>query len=232
MAAKYEAVLESLSARIEKMSAGERLPTEQQLASDFGVSNMTVRRAIEVLSNAKRIVGVPGRGLFVARPAVVKQMTVASFTDSMRAAGLTARADVLSMAQRRSTKEEADGLEIPPGDPVYFIERVRFGGDVPLCIDRSLLPAHLFPGLLGMDLTGSLYEVLSRKYDVHLSRAESRVSAVLPAADDAGLLEIDPATPCIRVVARGVAADVGVVEQTASLYRGDRYELLIGPTSG
>ncbi len=231
MAAKYEAVLESLSARIERMTAGERLPTEQQLASDFGVSNMTVRRAIEVLSNAKRIVGVPGRGLFVARPAVVKQMTLASFTDSMRAAGLTARAKVLSMAQRRSTKEEAEELEIPAGDAVYFIERLRFGGDVPLSIDRSLLPAHLFPGLLGVDLTGSLYEILARKYDTQLSRAESRVSAVLPSQDDADLLTIDATTPCIRVVAKGATADVGVVERTTSLYRGDRYELLISPAS-
>lgn len=229
MAGKYEAVLEDLSARIEKMSAGERLPTEQQLATDYGVSNMTVRRALEVLSNAKRVVGVRGRGLFVGRPAVVKQMTLASFTDTMRAVGLTAHAVVLSMAQRASTPEEAETLELSAGAPVFSIERVRYGGDVPLCIDRSLLPAHLFPGLLGVDLTGSLYEVLGRKYDIHLSRAESRVSAVLPSPEDANLLDIDTTTPCLCVVAKGAAADVGVVEWTSSLHRGDRYELFIGP---
>jgi len=67
MAAKYEVVLKELSAAIAEMRPGDQLPTEQQLAEQFGVSNMTVRRALEVHSKTKRIVGIRGRGTFARK---------------------------------------------------------------------------------------------------------------------------------------------------------------------
>ncbi|PDQ35310.1 MAG: hypothetical protein B5766_06845 [Candidatus Lumbricidophila eiseniae] len=230
MAAKYEVVLTELSATIAEMRPGDQLPTEQQLAEQFGVSSMTVRRALEVLSKTKRIVGIRGRGTFVAEPAVTKRMTLASFTDSMRAAGRTARAEVLSTSTARSDPETAAQFDIDESAPVFRIERLRFGDDTPLCIDRSALPTELFPGLLGNDLSGSLYEILMRRYGVSLSRAESRISAVMPSPEDAGLLRIEAGVPCLRVTARGSAASGEIAELTTSLYRGDLYELLVEPT--
>lgn len=227
MAAKYEVVLQELSATITEMSPGDQLPTEQQLAEQFGVSSMTVRRALEMLITAKRIVGIRGKGTFVARPSVTKRMTLASFTDSMRAAGTVARAEVLSASVGRASGETAEWFG--ETSSVYHLERLRFGDDVPLCIDRSALPADIFPGLLGEDLSGSLYEILMRKYRVGLSRAEARVSAVLPSAEDAALMNIDPGVPCIRVISRGSTGDGVLAEVTTSLYRGDVYELLIEP---
>lgn len=229
MAAKYEVVLKELSATIAEMRPGDQLPTEQQLAEQFSVSNMTVRRALEVLSNTKRIVGIRGRGTFVSEPAVTKRMTLASFTDSMRAAGRSARAEVLSASMARSDLETATQFDIEESAPVFRIERLRFGDDTPLCIDRSTLPADLFPGLLGNDLSGSLYEILMRRYSVTLSRAESRISAVVPSAEDAKLLRIGTGVPCLRVIARGSTASGAIAEITTSLYRGDLYELLVEP---
>lgn len=227
MAAKYEIVLQELSADISELSPGDRLPTEQQLAERFAVSTMTVRRALDVLSRAKRTVGIRGRGTFVARPTVTHRMTLTSFTESMRAAGSVARAEVLSAGVARAQGDAADWY----GDDssVYTLERLRFGDDVPLCIDRSVLPADLFPGLLGEDLSGSLYEILLRRYQLTLSRAESRVAAVLPSAEDATLLGIAPSVPCIRVQARASTDDGTLAEVTTSLYRGDVYELLVEP---
>ena len=229
MVAKYEVVLKELSAAISDMHPGDRLPTEQQLAEQFEVSSMTVRRALEVLSSTKRIVGIRGRGTFVTEPAVTKRMTLASFTGSMKAAGRTARAEVLSAGIGRVDLETSVQFEIATSASVYRLERLRFGDDTPLCIDRSVLPAELFPNLLASNLAGSLYEILSRRYGVSLSRAESRVSAVLPAAEDAELLCIDSGVPCLQVISQGSTADGVMAEITTSLYRGDLYELLIEP---
>ncbi|MCM3778596.1 GntR family transcriptional regulator [Microbacterium hydrocarbonoxydans] len=229
MAAKYELVMKELSAEIAGMRAGDQLPTEQQLAARFNVSSMTVRRALEALTHAKRIVGIRGKGTFVAEPALTKRMTLASFTESMRAAGRTARAEVLSAGIAPASADVADGLGLESAASVYTVERLRFGDDTPLSIDRSQLPAELFPNLLGNDLTGSLYEILRRRYDVHLTRASSRVAAVLPTEREAELLGITADQPCLRVVARGSLGDGRVVEVTRSIYRGDLYELLIEP---
>ncbi|RFA18822.1 GntR family transcriptional regulator [Subtercola boreus] len=225
---KYESVLKDLSVSIATMRPGDQLPTERQLAAQYGVSNMTVRRALDVLSSSKRIVGIRGRGTFVAQPTVTKQMTLASFTSSMLEAGMTARAQVLAMELKPADDKAREMLGLDEGAQIITIDRLRFGDDTPLCIDRSMLPAERFPGLLGNDLSGSLYEVLYRRYNVELSRAESRVSAVLPSHEDAQLLRIPLTTPCLRVISQGSTIDEAVVENTVSLYRGDLYELLIG----
>src|SRR5690554_2914764 len=94
--AKHQVVLEALSTTIAKMQPGDKLPSEDQLSMDFSVSPMTVRRALQVLSDANRIVGIRGKGTFVSQHSVTKRMGSISFTESMRAAGMTARADLLS----------------------------------------------------------------------------------------------------------------------------------------
>ncbi|NEN04981.1 GntR family transcriptional regulator [Diaminobutyricibacter tongyongensis] len=232
MVAKYEEVLKDLSLTIADMQPGERLAGEQALAAHYGVSAMTVRRALQVLIQAKRIIGIRGRGTFVAEPTVTKRMVMASFTDSMKAAGMTAHAKVLSASIGPGGADAARELGIAKADQIITVERLRFGDDVPLSIDHTVLNATTVPGLLGEDLTGSLYELLHRKYGMTLSRAESRVSAVLPTAEEAALLQITQSQPCLRVHSRSITDTGGIAEQTTSLYRGDRYELAINPDAG
>ena len=227
--AKYEEVLKDLSQSIAQMQPGERIAGEQALAAQYGVSAMTVRRALQVLIQAKRIVGVRGRGTFVAQPTVTKRMVMASFTDSMKAAGMTEHAKVLSASIGPAAPEAAADLGIQKNDQIVTIERLRFGDDTALSIDRTVLNAGSVPGLLGEDLTGSLYDLLYRKYGMNLSRAESRVSAVLPTPDEAALLKILPTQPCLRVHSRSITDEGAIAEQTTSLYRGDLYELAINP---
>ncbi len=227
--AKYEEVLKDLSQVIAEMQPGERLSGEQALAEQYGVSAMTVRRALQVLIQAKRIVGIRGRGTFVAQPTVTKRMVMASFTDSMKAAGMTPSAKVLSASLGAASAEAAADLGIQPGDQIITLERLRFGDDVALCIDTTILDARTVPGLLGEDLTGSLYELLYRRYGMTLTRAEARVSAVLPTAHETSSLQIVPSQPCLRVHSRSLTDKGTIAEQTTSLYRGDRYELAISP---
>lgn len=227
--AKYEEVLKDLSLSIAEMEPGERLASEQALAAQYGVSAMTVRRALQVLIQAKRIVGIRGRGTFVAQPTVTKRMVMASFTDSMKAAGMTAHAKVLAASIGPATAEAASDLGIGRHDQIITIERLRFGDDTALSIDRTVLNAETVPGLLGEDLTGSLYELLYRRYGMTLSRAESRVSAVLPTPQQAELLKIPHSQPCLRVHSRSITDQGIIAEQTTSIYRGDRYELSINP---
>ena len=228
MPPKYETVLKGLSQMISSMQPGDRLPSEQEIALEYGVSNMTVRRALDVLSAAKRIVGIRGRGTFVAQPSLTKQMTLSSFTESMRAAGMTARAEVLRMSLETASDATAERLQLEPGAQVLLIDRLRLGDDTPLSVDRTVLPAERFPGLLGYDLRGSLYDLLSQKYGVELSRADSRIAAVAPSTTDARLLNIPETTPCLRVRARGLDAQGEIIEATSSIYRGDLYELNVG----
>lgn len=72
-------------------------------------------------------------------------MTLASFAESMRAAGRTARAEVLSASVAATQTEIATELGIAPESSIYTIERPRLGDDTAQCIDRSRLLSAIFP---------------------------------------------------------------------------------------
>jgi len=231
MVSKYQAVMSQISARIDQMEAGDRLPTEQDFVKEFAVSAMTVRRALQGLLDAKRITAVRGRGTFVAPSRVSRKMTLASFTESMLSAGIVPSAQLISASISRADDETAGALGLEGAQLVYQLQRLRLGNNAPYCVEYTTLPASSFPGLLGEDLTGSLYGLLQRKYGVVLERGESRISAVHPTPEQAELLDIPLEAPCLAVHTRtGNANSTSTpLEISVSIYRGDRYELVVNP---
>lgn len=83
---KYERIREAIEVMVAEAGPGARLPTEKELARRFDASAMTVRRALQVLSEAGQLYGVPGKGIFVARSRVTKVACVS--TPSRRRCGL------------------------------------------------------------------------------------------------------------------------------------------------
>lgn len=225
MTPKYLKVLQELSARIDGMDPGDMLPTEEELSREFGTSPMTTRRALTILLDAKRIIGIRGKGTFVAEKPLVRSLSLKSFSESMRSVGRTAHSRVLAVSMAPANRQAVDEIGVTLGDQVFHIERLRFGDEVPVSVDRTVLPAARFPGLLGHEMTGSLYALLLDQYGVAIERATSSIRAVLPDDADAGLLELPAASPCLLVHARALDQDGVVVESTHSLYRGDLYEL-------
>ncbi|MGM7680329.1 GntR family transcriptional regulator [Microbacterium sp. A94] len=227
MVAKYQQILHTLSSRIDTMSAGDALPSEEELSKEFGVSPMTTRRALTILLDAKRIVGIRGKGTFVAQRPMTRTMTLMSFSEAMRSHGRVPHSQVLGMSMEPADEETAASLQVAEGTHVYSIRRLRFGDDAPIGVDVSTLPADRFPGLLGHDLSGSLYTVLRDHYSTNIERATSRISAVLPDAETAGMLDIETGTPCLAVKATAKDEHGTIAETTRSLYRSDLYELTV-----
>ncbi|SJN20845.1 Predicted transcriptional regulator of N-Acetylglucosamine utilization, GntR family [Microbacterium esteraromaticum] len=227
MVAKYKQILQTLSSRIDGMNPGDALPSEEELSKEFGVSPMTTRRALTILLDAKRIVGIRGKGTFVSQHPVTRTMTLMSFSEAMRSQGRVPNATVLGMSMSPADANTAEILGVPTGTNVYSIRRLRFGDDVPIGVDESLLPADRFPGLLGQDLGGSLYAVLREQYDTAIERATSRITAVTPSPETASLLELGVNTPCLAVHATAKDEHGAIVESTRSQYRGDLYELTV-----
>ncbi|OJU41113.1 MAG: hypothetical protein BGN97_17310 [Microbacterium sp. 69-10] len=227
MVAKYQQILHTLSSRIDAMSPGEALPSEEELSKEFGVSPMTTRRALTILLDAKRIVGIRGKGTFVAQRSMTRTMTLMSFSEAMRSHGRVPHSQILGMSMGPADADTASALQIDEGVHVYSIRRLRFGDDVPIGVDETALPADRFPGLLGHDLTGSLYAVLREQYGTAIERATSRISAVIPDAETTELLQLADGTPCLAVRATAKDEADTIVESTRSLYRGDLYDLTV-----
>jgi GntR family transcriptional regulator len=186
---------------------------------------MTARQAVEHLVSEGRLYRVQGKGTFVARPKIDMPLRLTSFTEDMRARGLTPGSRDLGRREIAASSAVARELNIDTGDKIFVIERLRTADGVPMALERSHIPAHLAPELLGMSLVErSLYEVLAAHYGLVLDRGEQVIEAGIADSGDAGLLGLAAGSAVLLLQRHTWAGDVAV-EYAVSTYRADRYQL-------
>ena len=222
---------EGLADRIEsgRLAAGERLPSERDLALALSVSRMTVRQALASLAARGLVERGVGRGTFVREsPRVVHDLTrVAGFTEEAERQGLEAGAQILAAAEQRAPAQVAQMLGIEAGAPVVRLERVRLGGDQPITLEDSWVPAEHFPGLLEHDLSGSLYALMREHYELAPVSATERLEPVAARAHEAAALRVPEGSPLMLVERVAYAVDDTAVEFARDRHRGDRARFLI-----
>lgn len=226
MASKYEGIVRSLSQQITTMQRGDQLPTEIELSQQFGVSPMTVRRALGILIDSGRLKATRGKGTFVLRPGVMNRMEMVSFTQAVKSAGMVPRTQVLSTSTLAADDEVAESLEIQPGETVYRISRLRFADESPIAIETNHVSAQLYPGLLDLDITKPFGEVLTENYGTRSATAENRIGAVLPDEEEARLLGIGRGVACVRVHTKRYETGGRVEQLGTSIFRGDLWEIM------
>lgn len=215
--------LESLAV---ELGAGARLPSDRSLADHFGVARMTVRAEIRRLAVDGVVEVEPGRGTFVARePRLVPEWGT-SYTLAARAARGRPETTLVERAVRGADERTARLLEIPIGDPVLALGRLRALDGRPIGVERVSIPLALFPGLEDRDLAeGSLYEILAAEWGLVRAASSGRAAGQLPSAVDAALLGITAQDPCLTVQMTSTDASGRVFETGRSIYRADRYEI-------
>ena len=206
-----------------RLTPGERLPPERELAGRFAVSRMTVRHALASLQRRGLVARHVGRGggTFVSEPKL-ELAGLAALSDQLRALGLEAGARVLSARELPAAPDVARALELRPGAPVYELVRVRLADGAPVALERGAYPTDAFPGLLEQPLDGSLYELFRRRYDDVPVRAVERLEGAVAGRDEADALGVAPGDPLLRVerVAYGRAGRP--LELGRDLFRADR----------
>ena len=202
---------------------GQALPSERDLSQALGLSRVTVRKAIAGLVEEGLLNQRHGAGTFVAERIVKPMSRLTSFTEDLRARGLNPRSEFFERSLGEVSPEEAMALNLSPGAPVVRLHRLRYAGDEPLAMERSVVPASFLPD--PMLVRDSLYEALEQR-GYRPSRALQRLRAVPMSTQNARLLHVPAGSAGLSIERRAFLADGRVVEFTSSWYRGDIYDFV------
>ena len=226
----YVQVKEELERRIRAglLQPGDRLPAEQELAAELGVSPATVKHAIISLASDGFVSRRPGRGTVVEMPPPESAaVPLRSFTEEMHQRGLRVSSQLLDKDIDVPETDVAWHLDLPPGARVLRVRRIRRAESEALALEEAYIPEKLCPGLVAEDLEAhSIDWLLERKYEVRLASAEEVVQARLATPEETERLELASGAPVVLVAYRTVR-DLGSrpVLHSRTAYRADRYLL-------
>jgi GntR family transcriptional regulator len=222
---KHATLLEALADLSVKLKPHSQLPSERALSEEYGVSRMTLRRAIDVLQARGYIYSVPSKGLFVAEPRMVRTSDVTSLSEVLRHRGNNPKTKLHLADRIHATDEVAKALGLRKGDWVYRIEQSFFDADVAMATETAYIPAELAPGLLEQDLAASLSSILANNYEKPILRVQYRVRAVIPEEKFRERLDLAVGAPTFEFFAVGITSKERSAFLVVSYKRGDKYDL-------
>jgi GntR family transcriptional regulator len=219
---KVEEVLASEIARGDHQP-GDRLPSEDELLARFGVSRITVRRAIQNLIQRGMVEIRRGRGTFVLAPKVLQELTkLTGFVEDMDTHGRKASARVVSQGVVAASSRVARHLDISTGTRVMRIERVRLADSVPMSFDETYLPLEIGRKIVRNDLrVMPIFTLLEEKYGIPLTEAEYSLEAAAASAHVANALSVPEGSPIFRIERTSFTTEGKPIDYEMLSYRGD-----------
>lgn len=199
---KDEEITREIERRIrdERLTEGDRLPSERQLAEEFGVQRDTVRSALEILMKKGVLIRKPRKGYFVAPERIELNLKdFSSIKKEIESIGYRSKSILLNYELISMSKKLAEITKMPVGTLCFQILRVRYDIERPISLERSYLISEHVPELSREDLEKqTLVSLLKHDYGITLVRAFQRITQVYGGDMEAELLRISRNEPLIR----------------------------------
>ena len=205
------------------LKAGDQLPTEDSLIARFGVSRITVRRAIQNLVSRGLVEIRRGRGTFVAAPKITQELKeLSGFVEDMHAVGRKPTARIIAKEIVAADAAVARQLALTRGERVVRIRRVRLADGIPLSFDETYLPLEIGRKIMANNLrVEPIFSLLERKYDVPLIEADYKLDAVPAETEVAAALKVKERSPIFRIERTSYSTGGRPVDYERLHYRGD-----------
>ena len=188
--------------RAAEFPGGAPLPTEQRLCEAYGVSRITVRRALDSLLSSGLIARRQGVGTFVNEPGeTVKSLKLIGSLDDLNSYGAELSYKVVAKETAAAPPLVAEALDLPLGTPVTRLETVFSLRDEPFAHAEFYCPGEVGHLIDDADIDGqsSLVAVVERKLGRPIERADQTVEAALADRRVAGHLAVRPRAPVLKV---------------------------------
>lgn len=210
-----------------KLTPGEMIPSEWELVELYGVSRLTIRRAVDELVRQNWLERKHGVGTFVRQPSAASIVaSKLSFTEQMRSIGRQPSSRLVSKRTIPATAKMARLLQISPDAPLIELTRLRLADDEPILLETSCLSLERFPNLLNHSWAEneSLYKILSEEHGVNVIGLDHTLKPVLLTETEAHYLQTKAGTPAILSEIVAFTKDNTPVEYVWSVSNGDKSE--------
>lgn len=222
----YEMVKQHVLRKVEKREwiGNTKLPSEQELVEELGVSRMTVHRALRELTASGLLLRVPGVGTFISGEAPKAiSLELRDISEEIMASGGRHTAEVILLERKSATGELVKELEISESDPTFHSIIVHRDDGVAVQLEERFVVSRYAPDYLDQDYTKSTtFAYLWR--NSHPTRIQQFVYAVLPTKRVCQLLSISADEPCILLTRRTWVGET-VATFSRFYYPGSRYRL-------
>ncbi len=201
----YYQLLQILKREIESgaLAPGDAIPTERELMERYGISRATVRQAVLQLVNEGFLRREKSKGTFVTTPPSTLRFMedLRGFSAAMTKRGIPSYSKVLEKRVERASDIVAEYLKLKPGEPVFFLKRVRYVNDRPVLIDYHYIPYRLCHGIEDKIADGvSLYGLLQKEYGLDLHHGWREFEPMMPSSqEEIELLEIYATTSILKL---------------------------------
>lgn len=211
----------------------QQIPTEDQLMERFGVSRITVKRAVNDLVSEGLLVRHRGRGTFVARPKFTQNLIrVDSLTQIAVAQGATINSRLVAAKWIKVGKSLAEKLGVQENSEALEIQRLRYVNHEPIIFHRTFYPATILAGRLPDELPeGSMYRFLEQELGLKVTEQENTLQIAIADDYEASMFQIKPGAPLFLATIRTFAEKRRPIEVVKVLYRGDRCQFIMTPRS-
>lgn len=225
----YQQVADILRQRTLMGDLKEKLPSESMMCAEFGVSRITIRKAVDELKRQGLVVTKQGMGSFVCSKQLEPHLPkFYSFTEEFKKRGWTPSSVVIRFeANMRVPTEIMLALHLDNGELGYYFERVRYADETPMAVDLTWIPKKRFPDLTREALEKrSLYEIMRTDFGVLPIAADQYIGAIILREEGKkyfGLTDEEAAIDMIRITTDGLEP----IEYTRSLARASMFRFSI-----
>ena len=226
----YVQLMEELETSIRNgvYKPGDKIMTEAEMAKEYGVSLITVRKAVGSLMEKGLVVRKQGKGTFVTKPKYsIYMKKLQSFTEMCEQMGVKPGAQVLENRLIMADKKVADRLGIEPGSNVVYISRLRLADGEPVQVEKSYFPLK-YAFLLEEDLNnGSMFECLKEKAGAKVASSEKMIELCRATAEEAALMDVKKGDYLLFVKSTAYDENGEPMYAGIQLINGDRFSLYV-----
>ena len=213
----YQQLADSLRDKIYegKYAFGDKLPSERSLAEKFGISHLTVRKALAILEEEGMLLRVQGKGTFVrALKYSIDMQHMDGFSSMFGQQGITITNKVLYSGVREAGFKYSRIFGIPREEPVFELIRLRQNGEDPVALEYNILPTKRVPHVEEYDYSlYSLWDVY-RQAGIQLVEENQKLEIVKVYNPQADLLNVEEGADVLMLSSTALDLSGKVIECT------------------